>query len=238
MNSPNFFEVDSIDGGKVVTRYDFNRYRIWFEDIIRARGLDHVIDATEGGALIQGTTIMTLSEAIEKECNKTVDIKKIIAGIESCFCEENQKKAVEYLCELPEKLEKVKLEIRRAKKEYKKIEKLCRQKNFKEKDYIKNCKRVNRLVEDIEQKPESYLIIESLLGMDFAVRSVVMDTENDIQKEGIEVARYGQFMLGHMENCAKVVQACAAAVMEELKEHPEKFQCISDSRESKNNEPD
>lgn len=237
-NSPNFFEVDSIDGGKVVTRYDFNRYRIWFEDIIRARGLDHVIDATEGGALIQGTTIMTLSEAIEKECNKTVDIKKIIAGIESCFCEENQKKAVEYLCELPEKLEKVKLEIRRAKKEYKKIEKLCRQKKFKEKDYIKNCKRVNRLVEDIEQKPESYLIIESLRGMDFAVRSVVMDTENDIQKEGIEVARYGQFMLGHMENCAKVVQACAAAVMEELKEHPEKFQCISDSRESKNNEPD
>lgn len=237
-NSPGFFEVESVDGGKVITRADFNMYRLWFENIIELRGLDNVIDATEGGALIHGTKVMTLSEAIEKECHKEVDIKKIIGGIKSCFDEEKREKAITYLCELPEKLENLEFEIRRAKKEYRKIEKLCRQKNFKERDYIKKCKHVNRLVEDIEQKPESRLIVESLRGMDFAIRSVVMDTEDDVRKEGIEVACYGQFMLTNMEQCAKVVQKCASTVMQELKEHPEKFRDVSDSEENMENESD
>lgn len=237
-NLPCFFEVESVDGGKVITRSDFDLYRLWFEEIIKSRKLDNVIDATEGGALIHGTKVMTLSEAIAKECHKEVDIKKIITGIKSCFDQEQQEKVIAYLCELPKKLENLKLEIRRAKKEYKKIEKLCRQKNFKERDYIKNCKHVNRLVEDIERKPESQLIVESLRRVDFALRSVVMDTEDDVQKEGLEVACYGQFMLTNMEQCAKVVQKCAETVMQELKDHPEKFHDVSDSEENMENEPD
>lgn len=220
-----FLEVDAIDGGKVVTRYDFNRYRIWFENTIERHKLDNVIDATEGGALIKGTKIMTLAEAIAQECRKEVDVSKIITDIDTCFDDENQKKAIDYLCSLPEKLENVKLEIRRAKKEYKKIEKLCRKKCLKKQDYIKNCKRVNKLVEDIEKKPETFMIIESLRGMDFAVRSVVLDAEQDVQKEGIEVARYGQYVLEYMERCAEVVRNCADSVMQELKDHPEKFYC-------------
>ena len=233
LDSEAFFEVDAVDGGKIITRFDFNRYRLWFEQVIEREKLENVIDATEGGALIKGTKIMTLADAIEQECDKEVHIPEIIAGIESCFDEEHQKEAVEYLCSLPEKIENVKLEIRRARKEYKKLEKLCKQKRFREQDYIKKCKRVNKLVEDIQKRPETYLIIESLRGMDYAVRSVVLETEDNIQKEGFEVARYGQFMLKHMEQCAEVVRECAEEVMQELKECPQRFQCVSRAEENK-----
>lgn len=238
IKSPNYLEVDAANGGKVITRYDLNRYRIWFEEKIKERELKHVIDATEGGALIHGTTVMTLAEAIAQECKKEVNIPEIIKNIEPCFDQENQKKAVDYLCSLPEKIEKAKLEMRKAKKEYKKLEKLCRQKRFKQQDYIKKCRQVNKLVEDINKKPEAYLMIESLRGMDFAVRSVVMDTESDVQKEGIEVACYGQYMLTHMEQCADVVRECAVTVLEELKEKPEKFYFAADTEEIMDNESD
>lgn len=31
INSGEYFEVESVDGGKVLTRDDFDRYRKWFE---------------------------------------------------------------------------------------------------------------------------------------------------------------------------------------------------------------
>lgn len=51
-------------------------YRKWFESqIVRYPRLD-VIDATEGGAKIEGSEIMTLKEAIERECKTDIDFEK------------------------------------------------------------------------------------------------------------------------------------------------------------------
>ncbi len=64
--------VDGIDGNQVRTRSDWLGYLFWFEKmikLIRDQHLDiNVIDATEGGALIHGSHVMTLSDAIEKYC--------------------------------------------------------------------------------------------------------------------------------------------------------------------------
>lgn len=60
--------VESIDGGKVRTTDIFNLFRYFFET--EALKNITVIDATEGGALIHGTKIMTFSEAIEQYCTK------------------------------------------------------------------------------------------------------------------------------------------------------------------------
>lgn len=223
-NSGAYFEVDAIDGGKVLTRFDFNRYRIWFEKIIERERLDNVIDATEGGALIHGTKVMTLKEAIEKECKKEVDIKAIIDGIEPCLDSENQEKAITYLCDLPKKIEKNKIEMRKARKEYERIEKICQKKPFQQQAYIKKCKRVNRMVDDIVKSPEAYLTIESLRGIDFAVQKEVLDTNEDVQKEGLEVARYGQYMLMYMEQCTETIRKHAVELMEELEKNPAQFQ--------------
>lgn len=65
--------VDGIDGNEVRTRSDWIGYLRWFENgigTIREQHLDmEVIDATEGGALIHGSRVMTLSDAIDKYCN-------------------------------------------------------------------------------------------------------------------------------------------------------------------------
>lgn len=64
--------VDGIDGEKVRTRADWIGYLKWFENaitVINDLGLDMTVtDATEGGALIHGSEVMTLEEAIGRYC--------------------------------------------------------------------------------------------------------------------------------------------------------------------------
>lgn len=80
--------VDGIDGEKVRTRSDWIGYLKWFENaitVINDLGLDiTVTDATEGGALIHGSEVMTFGQAIDKYC--TAD-----------FCFEEELKKLPYL---------------------------------------------------------------------------------------------------------------------------------------------
>ncbi|GEM_PF-6524577 len=57
--------IQSVEGGIVYTTRVLNMYKEWIEKRI-AKACDvEVIDATEGGAFIKGTTICTLKEIIE-----------------------------------------------------------------------------------------------------------------------------------------------------------------------------
>ena len=61
--------VEGINGEKVKTRSDWFAYLKWFENSIKAIKKHEiniqVIDATEGGALIHGTEVMTLQQVID-----------------------------------------------------------------------------------------------------------------------------------------------------------------------------
>lgn len=68
-NTVEYELVDGIMGDKVRTRGDWIGYLKWFENSINAINEMNigikVIDATEGGALIHGTTVMTLRDAVD-----------------------------------------------------------------------------------------------------------------------------------------------------------------------------
>lgn len=64
---------------KVATNKLLNGYKKWIENEIKDyRELTKVINATEGGAYIEGTKVYTLQEAIEKYCQRMVPIREII----------------------------------------------------------------------------------------------------------------------------------------------------------------
>lgn len=69
--------IEDINGGTVRTRSDWLGYLKWFESVITMIGDMKkditVTDATEGGARIHGTEVMTLADAIEKYCNIDYD---------------------------------------------------------------------------------------------------------------------------------------------------------------------
>ena len=64
---------------EVETRGDFYIYWIWFTQAVKeAEGSIEVVNATEGGARIEGTEVITLQEAVDKYCAKEYDIKAIL----------------------------------------------------------------------------------------------------------------------------------------------------------------
>lgn len=87
LNEEKFIEmVDGIDGGQVKTRGDWIVFRDWFEDFIKLHEEINLVDATEGGALIHGSKIMTLEEAIDTYCGEQeFSFEKIMEELQPTF---------------------------------------------------------------------------------------------------------------------------------------------------------
>lgn len=75
-----FTSVEGNYGGQLWTRHDWYTFLLWYENMIRHYD-GTVVNATEGGAKIKGTLIMTLAEAIEQYCTNDFDTKELLEGV-------------------------------------------------------------------------------------------------------------------------------------------------------------
>lgn len=87
-------EVEGIDGEKLQTDFQMWFYKQWFEKAIRICNEQNiqVIDATEGGARIEGAEIMSLQEVIDIYGINILNIYEIEQQIPSMFSGKKQKK--------------------------------------------------------------------------------------------------------------------------------------------------
>lgn len=91
-------EVEGIDGTMLETDFQMWFYKQWFEKVIKMnQDQIKVIDATEGGAKIEGTIVQTLAETIEQECRGELDIYEIEKQIPPAFTPEQQKRLLKQL---------------------------------------------------------------------------------------------------------------------------------------------
>lgn len=105
-------EVEGIDGTMLQTDFQMWFYKQWFEKMIRInQNRIRVIDATEGGARIEGTELMTLREAIDIYCTQNLDLYNIEQKIPPMFSKEQQKKIRERLKEIEVDIVELKKEI-------------------------------------------------------------------------------------------------------------------------------
>lgn len=121
------FTVKDIYGNDVKTDYAMEIYRRWFEDQIRLHPEFHVIDATEGGALIQGSEMITFREAIDRLCSAEVNIDfvSIINDVKPAYTPEEIRKIEDYLLWVDGQMkEPVKKKLEDAKRGYLKLQEL------------------------------------------------------------------------------------------------------------------
>ena len=82
IKSRNRIQVEGIDGTMLETDFQMWYYKKWFEKAIRANeGLIEVIDATEGGARIEGTRLMTLKDVVAEYCSRPLPFEEIEKNI-------------------------------------------------------------------------------------------------------------------------------------------------------------
>ncbi len=103
-------EIDGWNGGKVRSRYDWLIYRNWFESAIQQLPQVQVIDATEGGALIHGSEVMTLAEVVDRYCTISFSMRQFFEQMTPTFNEQ------EY-SEIREKVHHMKEEVKTVRRE-------------------------------------------------------------------------------------------------------------------------
>lgn len=129
--SMNFFKVKANDGGKLITDRAFYQFIVFFEAWIEKYPQREYINATEGGAYIEGTKLMTLREVLDQYCQKAVDVKEVIREAQTSF-ELPKMEAILKKLELRLKdTNKTIIEANKAIKHLKQLEKACENRQAK-----------------------------------------------------------------------------------------------------------
>lgn len=196
MKSGEYLEVEAIDGGKVVTRIDFKLYLDWFEKVIKEWNCIQVIDATEGGALIHGSTIMKLDTAISKYCNKNYKLKDDIDLLPKIFRNEKEKKiALKYFKHSIRDLENVKKKTKEGLEYYKQLNIVLNNHKLDEKIFDNLYQKIRNVNLFIEKDTMAEMVVDSIKGVESAIRPLIYKKESDGIEEIIEIIKQGELML-------------------------------------------
>lgn len=156
--------VEDIYGNMIPTRDVYNLFRNWFELQITTYPDLKVIDATEGGAKILGSKIMTLQEAIETYCNG-----KLPMHLVDCLSDEIKLESEVYI-------NKYKNVIEEAKKQKKRLNNLQRRaaKHYKTLEAIYYNKKLEtmseeQLVQEIIKMQKGDKIIKEIIENKYVV---------------------------------------------------------------------
>ncbi len=179
--------VKDLDGNDILTRKDYRNYIRWIEDIAyQFKGIE-IIDATEGGAFKENTTIMTLREAIDTYCTKEYDIDGLLRSVPRLFEGESRHIVIDSLLEL-------RSNMRNLRKQFVNGAADCRMGALmlERADYnIKELKRINAFIDKLDKKllasEERIYITKFVADADIELADDMYVQEEDDIKESIRM---------------------------------------------------
>ena len=225
-NTSRFMMVEGNFEDKVPTRPDFKLFLDWYNMYIEGckgyRGNFRVINATEGGAKIQNTEIMTLREAIDRECTKEVDIQKSLSQLSPMLSEGNQAWAVEYFVNMPKRFQQLVEDAKKAKKLYQKLNKICNRKKIDKKEYLNILKKLAKQIKILEKQATYQLVEITMSAAQYILRGEQYLQEDSFQAEGKEIARKGILYIDNVIDMAILFQEYSEEIFgEDFKEQYE-----------------
>ena len=182
--------VKDIYGNDIMTSEILYNYLRWFENVIEHNNDRTYIDATEGGAKIKGTNILTFKDTIEKYCTKDIGIKEIIKRM----IDENKLNKID-ITQLLVNLENLQKELIEIQNLCLKTEMLTKEliekyDNMNDKEIIKKIKKIKTF----ENKLKSY--VEGIKAIEFILNPILIDINNSRQnndtvtlKEQVEISK-------------------------------------------------
>lgn len=190
-----YFEVEDIHGGQVLTRMDMNHYRRWFEDQIAEDCNLHVIDATEGGALIHGSEIMSLKDAIEREKNKSYDIETLIQNVPDIFTDEEQQEIVAEIQNLPDKVRATKLKLEDGVKLFESLQSLNERGEYETKNFRDTYEKISEFNHWLEEDDVADLLSSLSPKEEFEIQNKAYEVKDNLYDDLKDIADQGIAMV-------------------------------------------
>lgn len=192
--SSKYFEVDDIYGNKVYTEANMDAYRRWFEEQIVFNPDCHVIDATEGGAKIKGAEILTLHEAIERECANMdkVDFRALIERIEPLFSLSEQKEIKENYIGIEKRLKEIDWLLRKQIDAYVKLKNMDQKGDNNSKQFQRTVKEISRYTRELEDNPLLELVRLYKNKLEYEILDELNDKTEESKSEVLIAAKGGE----------------------------------------------
>jgi hypothetical protein len=157
----NTIVVKDIYGKDIQTTRQLFSFLTWFENEIKLhKGKIEFIDATEGGAKIEGTQVMALSEAIKKYCCKEIDIDAVIntAAKENYLSGEGIKKLVAALHDIKLDLDFLIDKLKKGIEYSQKLKELLNRKTPEQRRINKLLNKLNKIDKTVKRNQGKYFI--------------------------------------------------------------------------------
>ncbi|MCI8626579.1 MAG: motility associated factor glycosyltransferase family protein [Lachnospiraceae bacterium] len=152
------YSVEGVDGTQIQTRRDWYIFLRWFEQVIQQNTWMHVIDATEGGARIQGTELRKLSEVLEELPLLPLSVPQLLEKIRYRVTEEEYQMILRKIENDILELKEIREQAREAEELIEQLLKACRNKSIDEPKYGRQIKKLGV----INEKMGTYEILPFL----------------------------------------------------------------------------
>lgn len=203
-----WIEVPGNTEDTVYTTHDFYSYLQWMELFISHCCKDiTVINATEGGAKIAGTQIMTLQEMIDRYCQNDFDFSKMYQQIPDIVDEEHRKEVVEYLDNRGKAISKLGRLARKGESTAKRLITLTERNDFG-KEFRKLNKELESICAEFEGDSISEFYSKSIAGDEIDIRMDLYFPEKDTNDESIRLYQKLVVTYSSMAEHEEEIQTC------------------------------
>lgn len=198
---------------KVPTSADFRLYLEWFADYIKGikqRRNVKVYNATEGGAYIEGTEIVTLKEILDQVCQgEEIDFTGRIKSTQSDFSPEEYENAMSYVRQIPDHLADIHKNAKELRKIYIRLQKLGKSGNIQSGTVEKLLRKIKKLTNKCMEKPAYQFMEDSMALADSLVRTEQFEVADTMEDEIKEIARKGILYSDLLIECSSLLEEFA-----------------------------
>ena len=217
--------VEGIDGKQIKTRFDWLNYLKWFEHSVEMFNTNNlgisVIDATEGGAKIHGTKIMTLNEAIESYKNNDGKLPEFnfsneVDKLPQLFDEQGYIKLREQHNKNINRIHEIESDASDASKICDKLIAQIREENASDIYIHKQNKKITQLRDKIEKSPIFYMINRYAQNFTQEKRVQLELKEDSIKNTRINLVEVLKLTFDSYVNAAKKIYETAKKYEKEI----------------------
>ncbi len=205
--------TEDIYGNPILSSGEFTLYRTWIEEQIDMYPELYVIDATEGGAKIRGTTIMTFDEAIRSTCDKTCQFAQIIQNTERFMSEEVAKEFMDYMYNIPSELSECEQKAIEALRAYDRMLDMIYADKYHSNGFKKMFAKIGEISDYLDAEPVMEYVKNDMQKETNEFLKDVYDTKDSEREELIAACNVGR---DYMERMKKSIDKVTAQVQEQI----------------------